>query len=178
MTGEENIIAEWPVSDKAFKALLFLVTITGFVIAAQQLDVQNTQLKTQIELNAPIMGWSHSSCPKIEGNIGNSKLTITNEGNSPLPFEFKISGLGTKIKLTNAGTCSELSTECLYGFGPRQGAYYVSSRGSKEFDYEIQVFGQEPKYSITLTDLFRNASAVIASCDYISTGDGWILKSS
>src|SRR3989344_1328469 len=103
MVGEEEIIADWPISDKAFKALLLLVTLTGFVIAAQQLDVQNVQLKTQIELNAPIMGWLHESCPKITDGFGDGRFTITDEGNSPLPFEFSVSGIGTKIKLKNVG---------------------------------------------------------------------------
>lgn len=176
MVGEEEVIADWPISDKAFKALLLLVTLTGFVIAAQQLDVQNVQLRTQIELNSPIMGWLHSSCPEIEGGLGNGKLTVTNEGNSPLPFEFKINGIGTKVKLEDIGVCSEFATECNYGLGKRQGAYFVSSKGSKTFEYTIQVFGSEPSYSIRLTDLFRNISAVAAECRYESVNSSFVLK--
>ncbi len=166
MVGEEEVIAEWPISDKAFKALLLLVTLTGFIMAAQQLDVQNAQLKTQIELSAPIMGWLHTDCSKIEGDTGTGKLTVTNEGNSPLPFEFKISGFGMKIKLENIGICEEFSTECHYGLGKRQGAYYVSSKDAKIFDYTLQIFGGAPRYSITLTDLFRNNSVTVLSCEY------------
>jgi len=176
MVGEEEIIADWPISDKAFKALLLLVTLTGFVIAAQQLDIQNVQLRTQIELNSPIMGWLHPTCPKIEGGFGNGKLTITNEGNSPLPFEFKINGIGTKVKLEGVGICNEFATECNYGLGKRQGAFFVSSKGTKTFDYTIQVFGSEPSYSITLTDLFRNVSATVAECRYQLVEGGFVLK--
>ena len=174
--GIESVIEEWPASDKTFKALLLIVTLAGFFIASTKLDIQSQQLKTEIELNAPIMGWVHESCPRITDGTGNGRLTITDEGNSPLPFEFKISGFGVKVKLNNVGVCQEFATECRYGFGSKQGAYYVSSKGSKNFDYTVQAFGSDPSFTITLTDLFRNISTTVANCEYQGVGSGIVSK--